>query len=116
MRQERVNQKTSPAVKPGRLLECGCVNFLELAEEFPCGLRNPGLVLTRILVVPDVAAILRAPTDREAFFNCRVIVADVRTTATVFLSLFILGLAVFGVEFQDDVTSGATHFRAAKVI
>ena len=39
-----------------------------------------------------------------------------RTIATIFLSFFVFGLAAFGVEFQDNVASGTSHFRTAQVI
>ena len=67
-------------------------------------------------MVPNVATVLRAPANRESFFDCRVVIAHMRTVATIFLSTLVLGLATFGVEFQDDIASRATHCRSAEIV
>ena len=67
-------------------------------------------------MVPDMPAVLRAPANRESFFNGGIVVAHVRTAAAIFLGTFILGLATFGVERQDDIACGTSHVGSAEVV
>lgn len=76
-------------------------------------MRHPGLLLAGVLVVPDVSATLRAPANGESFLDGRVVVALVRGVALGFFGAFVLRLAAFGVERQDDVTRVPAHFRGA---
>ena len=67
-------------------------------------------------MVPDVAAALRAPANGEPFLDGRVVVALVRGVALGFFGAFVLRLAAFGVESQDDVTRVPAHFGSTHAV